>query len=130
MACSTTAVHSTVNRRVGGSNPPMPAKRDILQGGEAVCKIVAYGMVGSIPTSRTQHNMPPSSSGQGFQIFTLVARVRIPLGVQLSTKEKSYMNIVDSIPRSSNGKTRGSGPWNWGSNPWRGAVVEWLQYDY
>jgi len=26
MACSTTAVHSTVNRRVGGSNPPMPAE--------------------------------------------------------------------------------------------------------
>lgn len=53
MACNSMAEYSTVNRKVEGSSPSTPAKPDSPQGGEAVCKTVASGMVGSIPTSGT-----------------------------------------------------------------------------
>ena len=56
MACSAMAAQSAVNRWVEGSNPSTPAKPDSPQGGEAVCKTVASGMVDSIPTSGT-HSM-------------------------------------------------------------------------
>lgn len=53
MACNSTAEYPTVNRKVESSNLSTPAKPDSPQGGEAVCKTVASGMVGSIPTSGT-----------------------------------------------------------------------------
>ena len=46
----------TSNPLVAGSNPAMGAMRYSPQGGEAVCKTVASGMVGSIPTYRTLDN--------------------------------------------------------------------------
>jgi hypothetical protein len=36
-------------------------------------------------------------------------------------KVRKNLHTPQDIPRSSNGKTCGSGPQNWGSNPWRGA---------
>lgn len=53
VACGAMAAQSAVNRWVVGSNPTTPATPDSPQGGEAVCKTVALGMVGSIPTSGT-----------------------------------------------------------------------------
>lgn len=53
MTCNSMAEYPTVNRKVEGSNPSMSATPDSPQGGEAVCKTVAVGMVGSIPTSGT-----------------------------------------------------------------------------
>ena len=62
MACNSMAEYPTVNRKVEGSNPSTPATPDSPQGGEAVCKTVAVGMVGSIPTSgtgsETDHKQP------------------------------------------------------------------------
>ena len=44
----------TLNQWVAGSNPARGTKPSSPQGGEAVCKTVASGMVGSIPTLGTR----------------------------------------------------------------------------
>ena len=47
----------TSNFDAAGSNPASETQRYSPQGGEAVCKTVAIGMVGSIPTYRTIDNI-------------------------------------------------------------------------
>ena len=50
MACSTTAVHLTVNQRVAGSNPATPVSSN---SSEVEHQIYILGVGGSIPSSST-----------------------------------------------------------------------------
>lgn len=54
-----------------------PRKRDIPQGGEAACKAVADGMLGSIPRSRTLPGERMTQPGKGPQVHAGIPRGRL-----------------------------------------------------